>query len=1317
MKRNFFASIFLLALTILGFKSKAQVSGYPFTQFGGTYSAITGGTVFGTTTSDDEYFVDPAIPTGGFTSTGPGMPIGFNFTFNGNTYDVFGISNNGWIGLGQSTLVPNPLDLSGSSYNPISSTSGAPAILQNKISALGRDLQGQAGSELRAETIGSAPNRTLVVQFTQYRMFASTGDSFDFQIRLSETTNHINVVYGTFTTTNVGSGETGLRGMTNSDFNNRNINTSITWSTSIAGTLNTALANFNSSLTPNVGQNYRWAPPALCTGVPNSGTASISSSTGCPNTTFTLNASGLSVASGLQFQWQSSPSASGPWTNIPSATMANFTTQVSSTTYFQIVTTCTASSQSATSTVVSYSVVNPGPCVCGGYASSAATSTADEEILNVTFGTLNSTSSCTTTAPGIGSIQNRYSNYTGFIAAPNVMQGQPVSFSLQIGTCGGNYNNSTAVYIDYNQNGSFLDVGEQAYLTPTATNGPNIVSGIITIPLSAVVGTTRMRVINVETSTPSAITPTSSYTWGETEDYCVNITAAVGCSGAPNSGTATISTPTACPNSTITLNATGLTVASGLTYQWQSAPSASGPWTSIPSASTVVYTTTAASTTYYQMVTTCTVSSQSATTSVVTFSVVNPGPCICNNYGSSGATSTGDEEIWNVNFGTLNNPSTCTTTAPGPGSLLNRYSNYAGFVPAPTVMQGQSVPFGIDINTCGGWYGMEFDIYIDYNQNGLFTDPGELAYNTTNAIQGNNTGNITIPITASVGTTRMRVVAVEGTVPGPTGSYTWGETEDYCINITAAVPCSGAPNSGTAAVSTPTGCISDVFNLNGLGYTVASGMTFQWQSAPSASGPWTNMPGGTAPNFTATAANLTFYQMVSTCTISALSATTSIISYTPSNCYTMTNGTITACGGTLYDSGGNLNNYQDNENYTLTIVPSTPNASVQLAFTTFSLETCCDYLEIYDGANTSAPLIGTYSTTAPPNIVATNSLGVLTLRFFSDGSVVYSGWSANITCTTGCTAAPSTPTINNVSICSGNSATLTSNSSATTNWFATSTPSNAIATGSVFITPALTSNTVYFANASNACGASSVISVSVTVNPSPTLNAVSSSSAVCAGSTVTLTASGMNTYTWSTSANTPVILVSPSVTTVYSVTATSTLCNVSQSATLSVGANANPTVALTAGASTICSLPGSIALNGSPSGGVYSGAAVTGSLLSVANPGTFVPVYTYTDAATGCFSSASATVIVANCTGIDEASKTSKGISVYPNPNSGAFIIESTNATSLEIDVLDMTGRVVYSERSTTPKTLVNIEKLANGIYQVRIKSENSLDVIKVIKQ
>lgn len=243
------------------------------------------------------------------------------------------------------------------------------------------------------------------------------------------------------------------------------------------------------------------------------------------------------------------------------------------------------------------------------------------------------------------------------------------------------------------------------------------------------------------------------------------------------------------------------------------------------------------------------------------------------------------------------------------------------------------------------------------------------------------------------------------------------------------------------------------------------------------------------------------------------------------------------------------------------------------------------------------------------------------------------------------------------------------------------------------------------------------IAVTLTVNPAPTISINTSTNTICVGQTATLTASGADTYTWSTTSNNIVIAVTPTTTSSYTVNATSNSCNEVYSLTTTINVNALPTVSLIAGATTICASPGNIALSGSPNGGVYSGTSVSGNLLSIATAGTFNPVYTYTSSATGCSNSASVTVIVANCTGFNSLSATNSTINVYPNPNQGSFTIDTYNTSEKTIEIIDVTGRVVLLQKATNESIKINIADLANGIYQVKIKSENELHMIKVIKQ
>jgi hypothetical protein len=184
---------------------------------------------------------------------------------------------------------------------------------------------------------------------------------------------------------------------------------------------------------------------------------------------------------------------------------------------------------------------------------------------------------------------------------------------------------------------------------------------------------------------------------------------------------------------------------------------------------------------------------------------------IRNPYCASNATTTADGEIWNVTVGTLNNTSSCTTTG-GAGSTLSQYSNFTETLPAATLVAGMPLPFSVATSTCGGSYQGVLGIWIDLNQDGDFTDAGETQYMSPSSFAyGLNvfiTGNLSIPCTATPGITRMRVVLIETTVTpiSSCGTYGYGETEDYAVNIvhgspsfanTTAIQNTGIVMSGT----------------------------------------------------------------------------------------------------------------------------------------------------------------------------------------------------------------------------------------------------------------------------------------------------------------------------------------------------------------------------------------------------------------------------------------------------------------------------------------------------------------------------------------
>lgn len=222
---------------LLAYTFNAQVSGYSFTQSNVTYTTITGGTVYGTTANDDENF--------------SGINIGFTFTYNCVAYTQLTINANGYIIFGTAGA---------KSFFPISAGAS-----NNVVSVLGQDLQGQAGSELMTLTSGSVGSRIMTIQWKNYRFFGTTGDSYNFQIKLYEGSNNIDFCYGAFTQNATNrSTEIGLRGSTNNDFNVRTVvSGTSTWATSTAGVSNNASCDLRTALIPASGQRYTFSTSAM----------------------------------------------------------------------------------------------------------------------------------------------------------------------------------------------------------------------------------------------------------------------------------------------------------------------------------------------------------------------------------------------------------------------------------------------------------------------------------------------------------------------------------------------------------------------------------------------------------------------------------------------------------------------------------------------------------------------------------------------------------------------------------------------------------------------------------------------------------------------------------------------------------------------------------------------------------------------------------------------------------------------------------------------------------------------------------------------
>ena len=113
------------------------------------------------------------------------------------------------------------------------------------------------------------------------------------------------------------------------------------------------------------------------------------------------------------------------------------------------------------------------------------------------------------------------------------------------------------------------------------------------------------------------------------------------------------------------------------------------------------------------------------------------------------------------------------------------------------------------------------------------------------------------------------------------------------------------------------------------------------------------------------------------------------------------NSSITACDLVIYDNGGSNGNYSNNCNYTLTVYPSDPDSVVSVSGT-FVGEGSYDYLSVYDGTSTSGTLLQKITSGTSGTVInfgpLTSESGPVTLLFYSDGSNVYAGFEATVSC-------------------------------------------------------------------------------------------------------------------------------------------------------------------------------------------------------------------------------------------------------------------------------------------------------------------------------
>jgi len=343
----------------------------------------------------------------------------------------------------------------------------------------------------------------------------------------------------------------------------------------------------------------------------------------------------------------------------------------------------------------------------------------------------------------------------------------------------------------------------------------------------------------------------------------------------------------------------------------------------------------------------------------------------------------------------------------------------------------------------------------------------------------------------------------------------------------------------------------------------------------------------------------------------------------------------------------------------------------------------------YPGTTNGATYTATPTAPTLYSVAGTNSFGCTT-------------WANQVVLTT------SSPTINinatSTLVCGGTNVTLTASGAGSYSWNTGGT------TASINDTPA--STTVYTVlGTSNGCSSTKTIAVSVF---SP-LMSISGPTSICRGQTASLTAASADSYTWSNGSPFAGIVVSPTVSTVYSVAALTSTGNLSCPSTASVNLMVNPLPTVTAVSSktSVCRGQSFTLTAGGASSYSWNTGATTG---TVVTSSTLVANVNYTVEGTdanGCRNTAVITIKVNSCIGIEEPE--ANPISVYPNPASQQLTLNTNLAMGKTLKIWDATGKLVYETPVKQTSINLNIASWASGIYTLGITETGSK--IKFVKE
>lgn len=232
-----------------------------------------------------------------------------------------------------------------------------------------------------------------------------------------------------------------------------------------------------------------------------------------------------------------------------------------------------------------------------------------------------------------------------------------------------------------------------------------------------------------------------------------------------------------------------------------------------------------------------------------------------------------------------------------------------------------------------------------------------------------------------------------------------------------------------------------------------------------------------------------------------------------------------------------------------------------------------------------------------------------------------------------------------------------------------------------------------------------------------TINATSSNNALCVGQAATLTASGASSYSWNPGGNVGnSIIISPTITTNYSVTGTNTLLGCTSSTNYIQQVNPNPIINTSTSTSTIC-VGQSATLNAVGASNYNWLPGGNGSSITISPTVTTSYSVVGTNSITGCSNTSTITQFVSKCLSILNNGISQIEIAIYPNPNLGQLYIDNLESNS--VLVYNVLGQKINTtiKRVNEKTNEIIFDEASQGVYIIQIfdKQGNCVQTSKII--